>query len=218
MSRRKLIVCDICDTLYDSNTTFDFLNFLFSKNRFNLFLFSAFKSKWSPVYYFLEIAGRFFKEDLVKQASLRLLKGRSENDLVSEAFDFYDQFLSGRANESIFDLLKTRSETDTLFLISSSISPVVQVIGSRNNMEVVPSLLEWKAGRSTGRLQRDLSHRKHEVVKSMMAERGFTDLRVITDNRGDLELVEMASERFVVIKSEADKKFWNHLSPHFILV
>ncbi len=218
MNAKKLVVCDVCDTLYRSNTTFDFIRFVSKRGGpLGFFLFSVLADRKSPVFYFLILAGKIMRKDIVRSSVLRMLGGKSNEELMLLAHLFYHEFLIARANEKAFQLLPENS-VDMVVLISSSIDPVVRVIAQECKFSFVSSQLEWKEGIATGYLETDLTGRKHEVAKRLMHESSLDRLQVITDNRSDWKLVSLADERFVIIRSEGERKFWNELNPVFIRV
>jgi phosphoserine phosphatase len=213
----KIVACDVCDTLYHSNTTFDFLNYTFKKNsRVRYFILCLVTRKWSPLYYLLAVVGELSGQDLVRTQALKLLRGKSIDAASGEALDFYENFLRPRANKDIFTLLGSETCGGKKILVSSSIDVVVKIIAHKNNMDFFSSTLEVKEDRLTGRLKNDLSSRKHEIVKTIMKQSGFQKLVVITDNKSDFELVALADERYVVVSSERERKFWKELQPNFV--
>ncbi len=215
---QKLIVCDVCDTLYRSNTTFDFIRFVVEKEKWvqrSLLLLVV--SRKSPLFYFLVIAGKLFHQDLIRKVALRFLKGKSKIDLDLLAQQFYSDFLESRANMKVFEKILTNGVTTTL-LLSSSIDPVIATIAHSNKLRFYSSELKWKQGKATGTLRKDMTGKKHEVVNKILSEEHFNRLQVITDNRSDWELVKLADERFIVIKNESEKIFWKSLDPIFIEV
>jgi phosphoserine phosphatase len=215
---KKIIVCDVCDTLYKSNTTFDFLRYLFrSGDKVKFFQLQLLSSKWSPIFYFFLVTGKFMKRDLVRQLSLKLLAGSSPDNLLQKAKQFCEQFLIGRINKPIFELLMREQKDNLVFFVSSSIYPVVKTIAEQYKFSFLSSMLSVKDGKITGTLSIDLTHQKHQEVKILMQQYSIDKLLVITDNRSDIKLVEMADEKYVVVGSEKEKGFWEHLNPHFIV-
>ncbi len=215
---QKLIVCDVCDTLYRSNTTFDFIRFVVDREkRVQRYLLLLMINRKSPLFYLLVIVGTLFRQDLIRKVTLRFLKGKSKIDLDLLAQQFYSDFLQSRANKKVFEKILSNSVTTTL-LLSSSIDPVIATIAHANKWWFYSSELEWKQGIATGILHMDMTGKKHEVVKRIISEKHFNRLQVITDNRSDWELVKLADERFIVIKNESEKVFWKSLNPIFIEV
>ena len=215
---KKLVVCDVCDTLFKSNTTFDFILYVIEKKKKHLlFFFYLLTSKKSPLFFVLIIIGKIGHWDLVKNLALKFLKGMPFGELNSLAETFYFDFLVQRSNEHVFKLLPTENHDGTV-LLSSSIDIVVSIIAKENNLNFESSRLEWHQGNATGNLEIDLTGQKHEIAKRIAATGNFNQLQVITDNRSDWELVKLADERFVIIKEESEKVFWHELRPSFIEV
>ncbi|MBI3220362.1 MAG: haloacid dehalogenase-like hydrolase [Bacteroidetes bacterium] len=207
----------MCDTLYRSNTTFDFIRFVVAKRgRVSRVLLWAISSTQSPLFYVLILLNKITSRDWPRQLALQFLRGMSSEELEKEATQFYQQYLVPRANQEVFQYIKKPSVT--AILLSSSISPVIKAIAQANGLLYFSSELELNDGKATGQLQIDMTGRKHEVAKKLMAERAILSVGVITDNYSDWELVKLADERLVVVASEAQKNFWKPLSPHFIVV
>lgn len=214
---KKLIVCDVCDTLFKSNTTFDFLKYLAAHERgFRFFLLEVISNKRFLLFYLLAIAGKMMRFDIIRLLSLRLLQGLEYSFLEKKANEFYDQFLLLKKNEIIFDLLN--NEKGQLILVSSSLDVIIKVIAEKNKFKWVSSQMEVLNGIATGKLKNDLTGKKQTVATQIMKEMGIQKLMVITDNRTDKRLVELADERYIVIRSVEEKKYWSSLNPHFILV
>jgi phosphoserine phosphatase len=174
--------------------------------------------KWSPLYYFLAIAGKVLKKDIIRACALKLLSGKKFEDVMELAEKFYSEALLGKCNNHILDFVNKQKDHYVGFLVSSSIHPVVKIIADHNGFQFLASTLEMKDGLITGKLTDDLTGRKHKVVRELMEKHKATRLIVVTDNHSDFDLVKMADERHVVIKSEAQKNFWHSLRPNFIMV
>ena len=214
---KKLIVCDVCDTLYRSNTTFDFIRYVVNQRGKSLFSFHLLTNRKSPLFYMLTAIGKLTGQDLIRILSLKFLKEIPLHELSSLADNFYFDFLIHRPNENVFRLLPTEDRANVI-LFSSSLDVIVAVIARENNLNFESSRLGWKEGKATGNLTLDLTGKKHEVVKLLVSAGDFDQLQVITDNRSDWELVKLANERFVVIKKDNEKEFWRELKPVFIEV
>jgi phosphoserine phosphatase len=216
-TQSSFFFCDVCDTLYRSNTTFDFIRFVAAKRGgFSGVRLWVISSNQSPLFYLLILLNKVTGRDWPRQLALRFLRGMSSEELEKEATQFYQQYLVPRANQEIFEYIKKPGVT--AILLSSSINPVIKAIAHANSLSYLCSELELKDGKATGQLQIDMTGRKHEVAKKLMAERAILSVGVITDNYSDWELVKLADERLVVVASEAQKNFWKPLSPHFIVV
>jgi HAD superfamily phosphoserine phosphatase-like hydrolase len=217
LTQSSLFFCDVCDTLYRSNTTFDFIRFVVAKRgRVSRMLLWAISSTQSPLFYLLILLNKINARDWPRQLALKSLRGMSSEELEKEATQFYQQYLVQRANQEVFQYIKKPGVT--AILLSSSINPVIKAIAQANGLSYFCSELELNDGKATGQLQSDMTGRKHDMARKLMAERSIPSVGVITDNYSDWELVKLADERLVVVASEAQKNFWKPLSPHFILV
>ncbi|MCB0489362.1 MAG: HAD family hydrolase [Cyclobacteriaceae bacterium] len=216
----RLVVCDLCNTLYKSNTTYDFIRFvLLGKSRTRLLIFNLLIKKWSPVFIVLTIINRILSRDFNREFSLKLISGFHESTLLIAAQRFYNVFLSTRRNEQVFDILKEYEHDSEIILASSSIYPVVQMVAGGNRFNhFVASRLETNQGKSTGNLSTDLTGKKQEYVQGIMLNQKFDELIVITDNRSDKLLVKMADKSHIVVKSENDKVFWKDVMADFIII
>jgi phosphoserine phosphatase len=209
--------CDVCDTLYRSNTTFDFVRYVVaSKNSLTRFLFWSISSKWSPLFYALILWNKATGKDWPRWMALRCLKGMSAEELDQKATAFYSDFLIERSNAQVFQRIKKPGVTT--ILLSSSINPVIHAIAKANNFAYFSSEMEMKNGIATGNLQTDMTGRKHVVAKRLITEQAVTNFGVITDNHSDWELVKLAHDRWIVISTEEQKHFWKPLHPNFILI
>jgi len=220
MYNRRLVVCDVCDTLYRSNTTFDFVRFITSEgSRFRLIALKLLTKKWSPVFLGLVLLGKIKGIDYNRKLALRFFAGISEDQIAQASEKFYKDFLVMRRNEKIFNLLSQYRNGERLILASSSIHPVVKVIANANNFDdFIASALESKQGKYTGALSYDLTGEKQSFVRKVMDVEGINELIVITDNKSDKALVEMSNESFIVIKKESDKVFWRGMDTNFIMI
>ena len=214
----KLVICDVCDTLYKSNTTFDFIRYLLKREGgLKYFLFNIFTSKLSPVFYCMVLLGKLTRTDVIRKNVLRLLKGKTDNELNSVANSFYDDFLINRENREVFEIID-RNKSGSVLLVSSSIDPVIQAIANRHQIHFRSSVLERIDGKASGKLVTDLTGKKHELVSEEMKNKNVGHLMVITDNKSDFDLVAMATERIVIVTKESEKDFWVELNPSFIHV
>lgn len=213
-------MCDVCDTLYRSNTTFDFIRFLVcEESKVRLVVFNLLTQKWSPFFLVLEILGRINGIDYNRKLALKFFSGFDEHQLAKASEEFYYGFLVLRKNEKIFDLLVPYRNTAKLVLASSSIHPIVKVIANAIDFDdFIASTLESKQGKYTGALSTDLTGKKQSFVRKLMDKEGISELVVITDNKSDKSLVKMSNESFVVIKKESDKIFWKGIDTHFVMI
>jgi phosphoserine phosphatase len=215
--KKTLVVCDVCDTLFDSNTTFDFIKFILRRdNGFRFFILQNISSKYSPLFYLMTFLGKVVGADMIRSIGILLLKNKSEDQLSDLANQFFDEYLASRKNQLVFRLLE--QQEGKVILLSSSISPIIKVIASHYGFDFVCSELDFKSSITSGKLRTDLTGKKHIVLRKLMDDNNINNLVAISDNHSDYEMIKMANHRYVVIKSETDKSFWKSLSPQFLLV
>lgn len=214
----ELYVFDICNTLYDSNTTFDFIWFVLEKKKYFVkkLMLGFIAKKQSPLFLILALLQRAAKLDLPKQWALRLLADSSKEELYRLGREFYSTVLENKKVGPTHDLLvKAASSKARVLLLSSSIDPVVAAIADGLGVDYESSQLSYTQGIFRGALSRELAGRKLNSVAPYLRDEN-TKLTVITDNPADKELVEAADRRYVVIGHERAKARWDYLKPIYI--
>jgi phosphoserine phosphatase len=218
----NVFVFDVCDTLFYSNTTFDFLEFVLQQqgNKSKQTLLKALTKRWSPFFVGLAVLQKVAGGDPIKTVALRLLAGIPKAELYTLGRRFVAEFLPARRIARSHELLAGLAATSTrVLLLSASLDPVIAALAeSLGSVEFVSSQLEYDAqGRCTGRLERELTGQKQHALQQLVANQAEPmRLAVATDNFTDLELVTQAQVRYVVVHSAAAKQFWQKLTPQFI--
>lgn len=212
-----LIFCDICNTLIDSNTTFDFVKYVVEKiGGIRKTVFFLFASRYSPFYYGLLIFHRYLHKDLFRQAIVYLLCGISRSHLHDLGLECYQQILRKKINLKVEKLLIELQSSGVLFFLSSSLDPVVSPIAHNYEADYFSSELDYADGKASGTFKIDLTGRKHWVATKIMQNYPGAKITVITDNRSDFDLVKLADRRIIVIHKEEDKIYWKSTSPEYI--
>lgn len=215
----ELFVFDICDTLFYSNTTFDFIRFVLEKKKMtaSLLWFRHYTQKSSPLFLALAVLQKLTKKDWPKKLCLQLLKGISKQELYQLGEDFEQKYLSSRTIAQTHVMLdELRKAGKTVVLISASIDPVVAAIAKALAVEFRCSELEYSlSGAFTGNLAYEMTGQKLNALQKMLNHQkaGFA---VATDNFSDRSLVEAAGKRYVVVYNEKALHFWKDLNPNFI--
>jgi HAD superfamily phosphoserine phosphatase-like hydrolase len=201
----KVAFVDICGTLYDSNTTLDFLtlsNKSFASLRKNIFVRLLNKMSRIMIGY-----------DFIRNIGVGKLAGKTHTELSNEAFLFYNSFLSSREiKETHAIIANLRKEGFKIILISATMDFLAKEIGNRVSADSVFSTsLIYEGEICTGKIENDLLGRKHLLAKQMLAEDkmengGGTEIVVITDDKTDIELALLAQKSFVIIKDQ--QPFW----------
>lgn len=220
LSDIDVFVFDVCDTLFYSNTTFDYLRFVLERRQLSgrqrwLRLLTK---RWSPAFLGLSVWQKLTGNDAVKVAALRLLAGIPKDELYSLGQHFLRDFLSTRKIVRTHELLEGLANSSTrVILLSASLDPIIAALAAELKVEFVSSELAYdRQGYCTGRLRRELGGQKHNALRVLVGANTIMRLAVATDNFTDRELVATAECRYVVVHNSGAKQFWQDLTPQFI--
>ncbi|HDX8357005.1 TPA: hypothetical protein RQN15_000738 [Aeromonas hydrophila] len=195
---KKIIIFDVCGTLYESNTTFDFIKF-FRGNSFYIKFLS-----WIPIKLFLVALGKSVSLDIYRYLFIYSLKGIERATLIEAANDFYEHVLQYKKIDTTHLLLersKQQSGVDVLYC-SASLDIIIQVISERLGGRYLASSLSFSPdGICSGFLSNDLLGKKDVSFKDMDIE------LTVTDNISDLALLKMSKNSFVLSKQK-HISFW----------
>lgn len=192
-------VFDVCWTMYRSNTTFDFIDFVVSKNSKSFFYYLL---KFPITKILILVVGRIIGRDIYRFFYIKLLKGYSFQYLNGLSRDFYYDFLVNKKINYTFDLFNQFSDKDEVILCSASLDIIVEQIATQLKVRYVASKLCFANNICTGLLDSDLLGNKLELF-----EMDKIDL-VVTDNLSDLELVKN-SKRAVILSTTKNVNYWN---------
>jgi phosphoserine phosphatase len=208
-SSQTAAVFDVCDTLFFSNTTHDFVKFVVAREGGTRWLIhNIFNSRFSPFRYFFIGLSVFAGWDYLRKFNLRLLSGRSKEELDGLSNKFVGEFLHDRKITAIHALLnKSLSNGDRVVLCSSSIEPVVAAVAAKLKVkEYVSTTLEYENGVFSGFIADDVSNTKltHLRKNGVECEIGLA----VSDNISDLDLLKAARRSYAVAYSNRKKDFW----------
>jgi HAD superfamily phosphoserine phosphatase-like hydrolase len=208
-SQETVAVFDLCDTLYFSNTTHDFVRFVVgSEGLLRRTFYQTLNSKYLPARYFFIGLSVWGGWDLLRTLNISLLKNRTQSELSALGKRFVDEFLKDRKVAGVHALLEAcRERGQHIILCSSSIEPVVASVAERLGFDsYVSTTLEYENGIFTGRIERNVSNKKLQDLKEEGLECGI-DLAV-SDNAGDLDLLKTARRSYAVVHSRRKEEFW----------
>lgn len=195
---KKLIIFDVCGTLYDSNTTFDFIKYFKRDSTYIKFL------SLTPIKLLLVALGKVMFLDFYRYFFIYSLKGVERVTLIKAANEFYDtvlQFKRIDATHQILERLKQQCGVDVLYC-SASLDIIVQVISERlGGLHYSSSLSFSHDGICSGFISNDLLGKKDILFKGKEIE------LTVTDNISDLELLKISKNSFILSK-EKNISFW----------
>lgn len=203
-------VFDICDTLYYSNTTHDFIGYL-ARQKFGplrRILYYVVNHRLSPVRYALIILSVSSGLDLHKKIAVRLMKGISGAEISALARDFVRTFLAGRKIAEVHQRLKEFSNNGSeIVLCSTSIEPVVAAVAAELSVgNFTCTTLEYDGNVLTGRIKADITGKKVEALRNDLGV--ATPDHAISDNREDLSMLLVAGRGTAVVHSDRKFDFW----------
>jgi phosphoserine phosphatase len=196
----QLVIFDLCDTLYDQNTTIGFIRQYRSLQQDDHIsrALRVWLSRFSPFFYVGAMAHRLFGWDLARQRLIAALTGESKAKLIEAATDYARNVLPSRANPLLHDRLESHlTAGDRVILLSSSIDLVVAEVALALGVEYRASRLGFSGDRCTGRLTDDLTGRKTAAIRDLL-DTGPT-ICVYTDNRSDSDLIAIADRATIII-------------------
>lgn len=203
------VIFDVCGTLYNSNTTFDFIEFVVQDNFKKKILLRTIKFR--PIKVAILLLGRLFHVDIYKNLYIKQLKNFTYKELLSKSNSFFYNVLATKEIPFSFDLLKKfqNEKKYDVRLYSASLDIIINTIGHKLNLQTKSSELEFRSGICTGKLKLDLFGKKHELVKN-----NDSIYAVITDNLSDWKLLEIADKRIVLSKKKTFLIGINMVSPY----
>lgn len=209
---KKFIVADICNTLYDSNTTFDFIKYCNQKRKFGFsssIIYRLTVSRWSPFFWGLAIFQKLLKKDFQKIIVISFFKNKEVSEVRTWASSFYNDILKEKkigVTNAILELYPA----DNIVLASSTLYPVAEAIANVHGIVFVASPLEIAGDRYTGKLIEELSGKKWEALQSKFGKDIELEL-AMSDNLTDFELLRKAKRKIAVCYNESQENSWEKL-------
>jgi len=203
----RVAVFDVCGTLYDSNTTFDFLDFIFKEsNSYQLFkyLYKSFAIKLItyPLY-------RFFHYDIIRAMATFFLRGKRVDEVEALVQAFIERDLEKKKIAYTHHLLKEYQKRGfEVILMSGSYDIVIAEIAKKLHLKsFYASSLQRDKERLTGRYEEDILWSKRAIFEK--AYGNIEALVVVSDNKTDLPLMMHADKAYAICLKEKQSHFWS---------
>jgi HAD superfamily phosphoserine phosphatase-like hydrolase len=202
----KIAVFDVCGTLYDSNTTFDFLDNYFRDDK-KYMLFRKF-SKSLPGKLLNYPFYRFFQYDIIRMIATGFLKGCSKSQLKDATKSFVNEELENKIKKNIHQLLNEYKQKGyAIILMSGSYSMIVEHVSAYVGADgFFASELEVQEDYYTGKYKSDQLFNKKEILFTRYPN--ITELIVVSDNRTDYELMNAADKGYAICNKSKQVSFW----------
>jgi len=213
------VLVDICGTLYNSNTTFDFLDQYLSKSSYKAFRKITKNLFWrafnKAIIYSVGL-------DLTRILAVRFLKGHSRSRLQQAMDEFYTNYLSTRENRQVIQLVQRfKNEGHPVIIVSATLDFIAsKIAGEMGIVTYYATALAYKREICLGVIKNDLLNRKLPFLMSL----GITPpyAAVITDNVSDCQLLNASDLAFVIsskdMKALWEKRLINHKNVHYFFV
>jgi len=201
----KVLLVDVCFTLYKSNTTFDFFEQYFTDNA------DYQKLKKLRNNLFIRVLSKIIPYDFVRKNAVKLLLNHNEIELKQAARLFVGKL------EPITEVEKTiaeyRSKDYKIVLLSSSLDFIVEAVSIAVKADLYyATTLVYEDQVCRGRIERDLLANKDKIIKREFAN---DDIVFLSDNKSDLNCAPLVNKLVAVFKvnDKSAAAFWkrNHI-------
>jgi phosphoserine phosphatase len=209
------VIFDICNTLFDSNTTFDFLRYCVGQRLFSTkrrYVYHAALNRLSPGFWTIAALQVILRADLHKKIGAFLLRGLRAEMVERWAAMFYKDYLSTRQIEVSFGLLNRYARSNVL-LASATFKPVGAAIATELRVTgCVCTELEIVSGVYTGHISREVCGHKLRAIAELLCDPGIRFEAVVSDNRSDLCLMLRSKDSYALCHNANQVQFWSAVS------
>ena len=202
MISNKLVIFDICDTLFKCNTTFEFVKFIKKEGFIDQLLIRMLNNTFIRT--LNVIFFRIFKKDCLRWFIIISLRGYTYSDLKLYAKAFYQEVLEKEKRDFVHILLREfHSQNCELLLMSATVDVVAEEISKQLGvLKCISSTLNYKNGLCTGTLKFDLLGKKEKYLNLEFDT-------IVTDNKSDLNLIKIAKNSIIISKNK-NVNFWKN--------
>ncbi len=199
----KLVFFDVCDTLYNENTTFGFLEYYFSDGIRSSLL------KIRKIYIIKAmnyLSVKLFNYDLVRHVGIFMLRNEVRKDLVCKAEQYVADILEYKKNREVHSLLDhCRKEKKEIVLLSGSLDFIIEAIAKSLDVPVYyATTLRQRKGIVLGSVDVDLLGNKKFVIDKYFSGIPYM---LVTDNLSDFNIAKNAEKSYILSK-EKHKDLW----------
>lgn len=209
ISNQKIVFFDVCGTIYDSNTTFDFIEFFF-KNDFKFSVQRFFLRSYFGRFA-IKIYNAIFKKDFLRSYYLRRLRGIPVSVLTRNVTLFFDKVLEQKKINTVIQLLSEFKKNGCkIVLVSASLDVIIMETARRVQAdEYFATKLGVKEGICTGEIEKDLYGHKDVLIADYLLSSKL-ESTFVTDNFNDVNVYPLV-DNFLVVSFKKDIRYWNNV-------
>ncbi|WP_297438896.1 HAD family phosphatase [uncultured Clostridium sp.] len=201
----KILVVDLCNTLYKSNTTQDFFSYVFKVDE----KYKTIKRKNSNIGFKVinKLSNKILKYDMSRALITKILKSKTSVEIENLVSNFIDEFLEKKKIEKVHQLISDyKNQGYKVIIMSASYGFIVKEIAKNLDIDgYISSEAEVINGIFTGKVSSDILYTKFRVFKKKYLN--YEDLVMITDNETDYDFAKQTKKSYIVINNH-NKKFW----------
>lgn len=202
----KIVLVDICGTLYDANTTMTFLDYSFAKNRKYRMFRKLSKTTLSRVLNTLIF--RSFGYDCIRYLGIRFLRGITKIEMMKLVNRYYENFLRNKIQFEPIRILKDyQCRTDChIVIVSATLDCIACKVAEKIGIDnYLSSQLAYKDGVCCGSLKTDLLCNKLMFLRRFGYEYPYK--MTMSDNLSDAELMCLSEENYIVTNTTRLRKW-----------
>lgn len=205
---KKLLILDVCDTIYPVNTTMGFIDFCISSKSW--FLFSIFRKTLLGKAINV-LVYKLFGVDVIRNIAISYLKGFHQKELVKKSAEYIDSL--DFIEQIKVEVDKRKEDGWDIVLASASLQPIVEYICKKHQFsEYFATELAFDSEEvCKGSISKDALNKKDEYVEGLSSN--YQKVIFITDNKGDANCIRHVDEFIAVVprRNPADVEFWKKL-------
>lgn len=201
----SIVFFDLCGTLYDANTTMDFLDYYFRSDKLYLNIRFLTKLKLVKAINFLSI--KILKYDFIRTWAIGCLSGISVVDIDKSMVPYFETLESKKIEVSHLLLLKAKANQCKLVMLSASLDSIVSYVSDQLGIsEYAASSLQRNDGKMVGKLAVDLLGQKQTELCNRIKDHQTSYF--ITDNVSDANCIDLVT-KFIAISPKKSLTYWN---------
>ena len=201
----KILIVDLCNTLYKSNTTQDFFSYVFKVDE----KYKTIKRKNSNIGFKVvnKLSNKILKYDMSRALITKILKDKTSVEIENLVSNFIDEFLEKKKIEKVHNLISDyKNQGYKVIIISASYGFIVKEIVEKLKFDgYISSEAEVINKIFTGKVSSDILYTKFKIFEKKYLK--YEDLVMITDNETDYNFAMQTKKSYIVINNH-NKKFW----------